>query len=123
MLDRLNSSFIIISMTDSINDSDILSRRVRCNLLYDFYSPLLTKRQRKVYETLCFSDLTLSEAADILGISRQGVYVLVRHVMEKLESIENELSFARTTKRLEDRIKELESENQSLKLKLRKGGK
>ena len=80
-------------MDDSVNDSDILERRVHCNLLYDFYSPLLTERQRKVYETLCFSDLTLSEAADVLGISRQGVYVLVRHVMEKLEKLEDGYSW------------------------------
>lgn len=101
------------------NDNDILKRRVHFNLLYDFYSPLLTKRQRKVYETLCFSDLTPSEAADVLGISRQAVYILARNVMEKLDSIERELSFAVNTRRLEARISELEAENASLREKLR----
>lgn len=100
------------------NDKDILKRRVYYNLLYDFYSPLLTERQRKVYETLCFSDLTLSEAADLLGISRQAVYILARNVMEKLESIERELSFAMSTKRLEARIACLEAENASLRRQL-----
>ena len=112
-------------MIDSVNDtktkdSEILKRRIYCNLLYDFYSPLLTERQRKVYETLCFSDLTLSEAADVLGISRQGVFVLARHVMEKLEGIERELCFAVNTRQLEKRIKELEEENQSLKEQLKR---
>ncbi len=102
------------------NDSEILRRRVYCNLLYDFYSPLLTERQRKVYETLCFSDLTLSEAADVLGISRQGVFVLVRHVMEKLESIEKKLCFAVNTQKLENKIKELEEENKSLRSEIKK---
>ncbi|MBQ7155535.1 MAG: hypothetical protein IJR85_08300 [Synergistaceae bacterium] len=96
-----------------------MKRRVHFNLLYDFYSPLLTKRQRKVYETLCFSDLTPSEAADVLGISRQAVYILARNVMEKLDSIERELSFAVNTRRLEARISELEAENASLREKLR----
>ena len=100
------------------NESELLRRRIYCNLLYDFYSPLLTERQRKVYETLCFSDLTLSEAADVLGISRQGVYVLARHVMEKLEGIERELCFAVNTRQLEKRIKELEEENKSLREQL-----
>ena len=112
-------------MIDSVKDkkskdSEILKRRVYCNLLYDFYSPLLTERQRKVYETLCFSDLTLSEAADVLGISRQGVYVLARNVMEKLEGIEREICFAVNTRQLEKRIKELEEENQSLKEQLKR---
>ena len=107
-------------MIDSANnDNDILKRRIHFNLLYDFYSPLLTERQRKVYETLCFSDLSLTEAANVLGISRQGVYVLARHVMEKLEGIERELCFAVNTRRLEARIKELEQENEKLRAELK----
>lgn len=106
------------------DDNDILKRRIYFNLLYDFYSPLLTARQRKVYETLCFSDLSLTEAAQVLGISRQGVYILARHVMDKLEGIERELSFAVSTKKLEERIKSLEAENEELRKELReKGGK
>ncbi len=72
-----------------------------------------------MYETLCFSDLTLSEAADVLGISRQAVYILARNVMEKLEGIERELCFAMNTRQLESRIKYLEEENESLRERLR----
>ena len=109
---------MIDSVADKENDDgDILKRRIYFNFIYDFYSPLLTERQRKVYETLCFSDLTLSEAADILGISRQAVCVLVRNVMKKLENIENKLHLAENTSRLETRIKELENENHSLRKK------
>lgn len=100
------------------NDNDLLKRRIYFNLLYDYYAPLLTERQRKVYETLCFSDLTPTEAAHILGMSRQAVYVLARHVMDKLEGIERELSFAMNTRQLEARIKELEQENEDLRRKL-----
>ncbi|MBR0316031.1 MAG: DNA-binding protein [Synergistaceae bacterium] len=101
------------------NDDEILKRRIYFNLLYDFYSPLLTEKQRKVYETLCFSDLTPTEAAKILGISRQAVYVQTCHVMKKLEGIEKELHFAGNTRHLEAKITELENENAKLKLKLK----
>ena len=100
-------------------DNDILMRRVHYNLLYDYYSPLLTARQRKVYEMLFFSDLTPSEAAEVLGISRQAVYLLAKNVMDKLESIECELSFALTTKQLESRIHTLEAENAKLRQELK----
>ena len=100
------------------NDNDILKRRIHYDLLYDYYSPLLTERQRKVYETLCFSDLTLSEAAQVLGISRQGVYILAQNIMSKLENTERELSFALTAGKLERRIQELEAENAKLRQKL-----
>ena len=108
-------------MIDGIKnkDSDMLKRRIYFNLLYDFYSPLLTSRQRKVYETLCFSDLTLSEAAEVLGISRQAVYMLANNVMQKLEGIERDLCFAMNTRQLEDKIKQLEQENKSLREELR----
>ncbi len=100
------------------NDSDILKRRIYFNLLYDFYSPLLTVRQRKIYETLCFSDLTLSEAAEVLGISRQAVHILARKIMDKLDGLEKDLHFAANTQKLESRVKELEQENKSLREEL-----
>ena len=102
-------------MTD---DNDILTRRVHINMLYDFYSPLLTERQRKVYETLCFSDLTPTEAAEVLSMSRQAVHTLTRNIMDKLESLERLLHFAANTKHLEVRIKELEQENAQLRAEL-----
>ena len=101
------------------DDNEILTRRVHFNILYDLYSPLLTEKQRKVYEILCFSDLTPSEAAEVLGMSRQAVHMLARNVMDKLESTERELCFAETTRRLETRIKELETENATLRAKLK----
>ena len=103
-------------MTD---DNDILKRRVHFNMLYDYYSPLLTERQRKVYETLCFSDLTPTEAAEVLGISRQAVHTLARSIMDKLESLEEVLHFAANTKHLEGRITELEAENAELRAQLK----
>ena len=103
-------------MTD---DNEILTRRVHINMLYDFYSPLLTERQRKVYETLCFSDLTPTEAAEVLSMSRQAVHTLTRKIMDKLDSLEGLLHFAMNTKHLEARIKELETENAQLRAKLK----
>lgn len=101
-----------------MKDNDVLKRRIYFNLLYDFYSPLLTERQRKVYETLCFSDLTPTEAADTLGMTRQAVYILTRNVMEKLEGIERELSLAENITQLEARVKDLEQENEELRRRL-----
>ena len=114
-----NALSIIRTMIDGANDNDILKRRIHFNMLYDFYSPLLTERQRKVYKTLCFSDLTLSEAAKLLRVSRQAVHILVRNVCNKLEDFEQKVRFVENTKHLEERIKMLEEENGSLRAKLR----
>ena len=110
-------------MIDSVNDSKFddsqeLSRRIYFNILYDFYSPLLTEKQRKVYETLCFSDLTPTEGGQALGMTRQAVHILTHHVMEKLQDFEDKLRFVRNIHKLEAKIKNLEQENYSLREKL-----
>lgn len=93
----------------ALNDGDRLERRVYDNALYDLYSPLLTARQRDVYEMRYFSDLSLAEIAETLEISRQAVHILVNRTAEKLEALEKDLGFAAQLERLENRIKELET--------------
>ncbi len=90
------------------DDKERLERRMRFNALYDLYSPLLTERQRDVYEMLYFSDLAPAEVAKSLGITRQAVHILVHRTMDRLEAIERDLEFAEIVERLEGRIRELE---------------
>ena len=90
------------------DDRERLERRMRFNALYDLYSPLLTERQRDVYEMLFFSDLAPTEVAKSLGITRQAVHILVRRTMDRLDAIERDLKFAGIVERLEGRIRELE---------------
>ena len=90
------------------DDKERLERLMRFNALYDLYSPLLTERQRDVYEMLYFSDLAPAEVAKSLGITRQAVHILVHRTMDRLEAIERDLEFAEIVERLEGRIRELE---------------
>ena len=61
------------------------------SLLYDFYGELLTKRQQEIYENVRFGDLSLSEAAETYGISRQGVHDMIRRSESALEAYEEKL--------------------------------
>ncbi len=114
---HLTERAIIIYNSFMKFDSEF-ERRLNFNLLYDFYSPLLTVRQRRIYELVCFSDMSLGEAAESLGISRQAVHMMKRKIEAKLEAIENDLHFADTTRKFEERIKSLEMENEFLRSKL-----
>lgn len=60
-------------------------------LLYDFYGELLTEHQRNVYEEVVLNDISCSEAAEDLGISRQGVHELVKRSSRILEEYESKL--------------------------------
>ena len=55
-----------------------MEKIVKQTLLYDFYGELLTDHQRAIYEDVVFNDLSLSEVAEMQGISRQGVHDLIR---------------------------------------------
>ena len=60
-------------------------------LLYDFYGELLTERQQQVYESVVLEDYSLSEVAENLGISRQGVHDMIKRCNHTLEEYESRL--------------------------------
>ena len=55
-----------------------MERFVRKSLLFDFYGELLTEKRRAVYRDVVEDDMSYAEAAEIYGISRQGVYDMVK---------------------------------------------
>ena len=80
-----------------------MERFVEQTLLYDFYGELLTERQQQVYESVVLEDYSLSEVAEDLGISRQGVHDMIKrcnHTLEeyeaKLHLVEKFLNISRT---------------------------
>ena len=70
-----------------INVNEILEQA----LLFDFYGELLTERQQQVYESVVLEDYSLSEVAEDLGISRQGVHDMIRRCNHTLEEYEEKL--------------------------------
>ena len=55
------------------------------------YGELLTERQQQVYESVVLEDYSLSEVAEDLGISRQGVHDMVKRCNKTLEEYEQKL--------------------------------
>ena len=68
-----------------------MEKFVEQTLLYDFYGELLTERQQQVYESVVLEDYSLSEIAQMKGISRQGVHDLVKRCQKILEGYEAKL--------------------------------
>jgi len=62
------------------------------NLLYDFYSKLLTEKQREVVRLYRCENYSLSEIADALSISRQGVHDALKNAEKSLFDYEDKLS-------------------------------
>ena len=86
-------------------------------LLFDFYGELLTDHQKEIYEQFALEDLSLSEIAEMKGISRQGVHDLVKRCQKTLEGyemklhlVEKFLSVKEKVSKIDDTLAEWERE-------------
>ena len=81
-----------------------MEKIVERNMLYDFYGELLTSHQQEIYESIIFQDLSLSEVAELHGISRHD---LVRRCDKLLEGYENKLHLVERFVTLKSSVSEL----------------
>ena len=65
------------------------------SMLLDFYGELLTDKQRECFDLHYNEDLSLSEIADQLGISRQGVWDNIRRAEASMKEIEEKTGLIR----------------------------
>lgn len=86
---------VVIPMTKEIirkeDGNQKLDRIVELSLLFDFYGELLKDHKKQIFEDYILNDLSLSEIAEEQGISRQGVYDLVKRCSKELMEYENKL--------------------------------
>ena len=91
-----------------------MEKIVEQGILYDFYGELLTEHQRKIYEDAVYHDMSLSEIAEMQGISRQGVHDLIRRCDRILEDYEEKLHLVKRFYEMKEnihRIKTLAEDN------------
>ena len=95
------------------NGNEKLDRIVELSLLFDFYGELLKDHKKHIFEDYILNDLSLSEIASEQGISRQGVYDLVKRCSKELMEYEEKLKLVEKfehTKAMVNEIKELSSQ-------------
>ena len=69
--------------------------RLMQSMLLDFYGELLTEKQRECYDLHYNEDLSLSEIAEQLGISRQGVWDNIRRAESAMAEVEEKTGLIR----------------------------
>ena len=77
-----------------------LSEYIELNTLFDTYGALLTERQYAVLSLLLREDLSMTETADRLGITKQAVSDTLSSAKLKLHEYEEKLHTAYMTGRL-----------------------
>lgn len=79
-----------------------MSKNIETAILLDTYGSMLTEKQ---YDTLSLyydEDLSLSEIAENMGITRQGVHKCIRTAEEYLAQLEETLGFAEKYRKICD---------------------
>ena len=72
----------------------MFEKNMRIVYLLDFYAELLDEHTRGVMRAYFEDDLSLSEVAEDVGISRQGIRHLIKKGEEQLEFYESKLGLA-----------------------------
>jgi len=95
-------------LTSAMRESEALEKTNRINMLFDFYEPLLTDKQRMFLKYYFHDDYSLGEIASEFSISRQAVYEHIKRAEEMLENYEGRLGLLARHERLTSLLEELE---------------
>lgn len=72
----------------------MFEKDLKIGFLLDFYGDLLSERKRVALDYYYNDDLSLTEIAEEIGISRQGVRDMIKKAVEELHFYEEKLGLA-----------------------------
>ncbi|AFQ45571.1 MULTISPECIES: putative DNA-binding protein [Desulfosporosinus] len=84
-------------------------------LLVDFYGPLLTDKQRNVWDLHYQQDLSLTEIAEVENISRQAIHDLLKRTERILTEYEDKLGLVQRFWTEREKLLEVQSVLEELK--------
>lgn len=99
-----------------------MDRTLRKSLLFDFYGPLLTQRQQDVFQMYFHEDLSLGEIGGQLGISRQGVYDILKRSGASLEEFESRLALVEKHQSNQESLRDIKDRLECMRQRLKEKG-
>ncbi|MBR1868235.1 MAG: DNA-binding protein [Clostridia bacterium] len=97
-----------------------LDEGVYFDRLFVEYSPLLTEKKRELFEMYFRLDLSLSEIAEINGVTRQSVLDGIASVKKQLSDYESKLGYLKKKNEVYALIDRLSDENASVGEQIKK---
>lgn len=88
------------------------------SVLFDYYGDALSDKQKEIFDAYYNLDLSLSEIAENMGITRQGVRDFIKRTEQQLLEFEEKLGFSKKCSELKTAAERLKTEDaEVLKLK------
>ena len=81
----------------------------RMTMLFDFYGDILTPRQRELFDLYYNEDLSLAEIAENCGISRQGVWDIIKRAEDTLRKTEEKTGLVHRFRETQASLAEIEA--------------
>lgn len=97
---------MVAKLTRSIN---LIEDIIRLNSLYDYYGKLLTDNQKQAFFYYYRMDYSLSEIAQVIGISKQGVSDNLKRATKELESFEKNLGLLKKSTRISSYLDQIQN--------------
>lgn len=94
-------------MSQQDTQLDKLDEIVRQSILYDFYGELLSDHKKRIFEDYILNDLSLGEIAAEQGISRQGVYDIVKRCTTELREYEDKLELIHKFRIIKEKVEQI----------------
>ena len=78
-------------------------------MLFDFYGELLTDKQREYFDLHDNEDYSLGEIAEMTGISRQGVWDIIKRAEDTLRKTEEKTGLVHRFRETQTNLAEIEA--------------
>ena len=103
-------------------ENKYIEKLVEQTMLYDFYGELLTDHQKSIYEDVVWNDMSLTEIAEMQGVSRQAVSDLMKRINKLLNGYEDKLHLVAKFTSAKDKVKIVQDKTEQLRAELKSSG-
>ncbi|MBR3523521.1 MAG: hypothetical protein IKN87_02420 [Bacilli bacterium] len=87
-----------------------MENSIYLSTLYDYYGELLTDKQKNIFESYYFDNLSLQEIADDEGVSRNAIHKTLQATEDKLNYYEDKLNLYKNRKKINKLLEKIDDD-------------
>lgn len=84
-----------------------MEEKIRRGRLFDFYGELLSDKQKEIYELYVIDDLSMTEIAEDVGITKQGVSDQIKRSTAAMDEMEEKLKLCERFDRIGEKLEKI----------------